>query len=50
MVWAGPYSTCTPYSAFEWCDNICNTNSRNLGYRELYTGNGVSNYTLTFTP
>ena len=48
-VWAGPFSTCTPQTAFNWCDNTCNTNSRNLGYRELNTGN-ASNYTLTFTP
>ena len=48
LVWAGPFATCTPYSAFDWCDNTCNTNSRNLGYRELNTG-GASNYTVTFT-
>jgi len=46
-VWTGPYPTCTPYTAFDWCDNTCNTNSRNLGYRELYTGS-ATNYTLTF--
>lgn len=47
-VWAGPYTTCTPYVAFDWCDNTCNTNSRNLGYRELYTG-GSQNHTVNFT-
>ncbi|RYZ39230.1 MAG: DUF1036 domain-containing protein [Myxococcaceae bacterium] len=49
QVWAGAYSTCTPYSAFNYCDNLCNTNARSLGYRELDTGTST-NYTLTFTP
>jgi uncharacterized membrane protein len=49
LTWAGPYFTCTPWSGFNWCDNTCNTNSRNLGWRELNTG-GASNYTLTFNP
>jgi uncharacterized membrane protein len=48
-VWAGQYFTCTPSSGFDWCDNTCSTNSRNLGWRELDTGS-ASNYTLTFTP
>jgi uncharacterized membrane protein len=48
-VWAGPFFTCTPDIAFEWCDNTCSTGSRNLGYRQLDTG-GSQNYTLTFTP
>lgn len=48
-VWAGAYSTCTPSTAFDWCDNTCNTSSRSLGYRELDTGSS-SNYTLTFNP
>ncbi|MBU8900329.1 hypothetical protein DRW03_27460 [Corallococcus sp. H22C18031201] len=49
MAWAGPYFTCTPYTAFDWCDNTCSTDSRNLGYRQLDT-DSYSNYTLTLTP
>jgi len=48
LAWAGPYNTCTPWTAFDWCDNTCSTSSRNLGWRQLDTG-GYSNYTLTFT-
>ena len=47
LVWAGPFTDCTPFSAFDLCDNTCNTNARNLGYRELNTGSST-NYTLTF--
>ena len=37
MIWSGPFSTCTPITAFDWCLDICNTNplTRILGYREI---------------
>ncbi|MCP3139388.1 DUF1036 domain-containing protein [Pyxidicoccus xibeiensis] len=49
LVWSGDFFTCTPWNAFNWCDNTCDASSRNLGYRELNTG-GAQNYTLTFNP
>jgi uncharacterized membrane protein len=48
ITWSGPFGDCTPWAAFDLCDNTCNTNARVLGYRELNTG-GFENYTLTFT-
>ena len=46
-VWSGPFDTCTPITAFDWCDNVCNTapETRILGYREKYIGN-FNNYTI----
>jgi len=35
LVWAGPFTDCTPFAAFDCRDNTCNTKSRRLGYREL---------------
>jgi len=49
ITWSGPFSDCTPWTAFDLCDNTCNTNSRVLGYRQLNTGSST-NFTLTFTP
>lgn len=47
--WSGPYFSCTPYAAFNLCDNSCFNPSRNLGYRQLDTGS-YTNYTLTLRP
>jgi uncharacterized membrane protein len=46
-VWSGPFDTCTPSTAFSWCDNICNNapGTRILGYREKYIGS-YNNYTV----
>jgi uncharacterized membrane protein len=45
--WSGPFKTCTPLTAFDWCLNTCNTapETRILGYREKYI-NGYNNYTI----
>ena len=47
LVWEGPYSTCVPYTAFAWCDNLCSNNARYVGFRQYDTG-GAANATLTF--
>ena len=46
-LWSGPFRTCTPATAFSWCDNLCNTapGTRILGYREKYIGT-YNNYTV----
>jgi uncharacterized membrane protein len=48
LVWAGPFGDCATNSAFDWCDNTCQTSGRSVSYRELDTGSS-SNFTLTFT-
>jgi uncharacterized membrane protein len=46
LVWAGPFNTCVPNTAFEWCLNICCTPTcRTLGFREKYIGS-YNNYTI----
>jgi uncharacterized membrane protein len=49
--WSGPFQTCTPHPAFDWCLNTCNNapETRILGYREIYIGS-YNNYTLTLIP
>jgi uncharacterized membrane protein len=46
-VWAGPYNTCTPIKAFNWCDNTCDNapGTRILGYREKLVW-WYNNYTV----
>ena len=48
--WSGPFDTCAPITAFNWCDNRCNNASgtRILGYREKYI-DGYNNYTVNLT-
>jgi uncharacterized membrane protein len=46
--WAGPYEEIVPSTAFDWCSDTANTDSRTIGMRELDIGS--DDYTLTFTP
>lgn len=50
-VWAGPYSTCVPSTAFQWPLNVCNNapGTRYVGFRHQYIGN-YNNYTLNLVP
>ncbi|MBT2386371.1 DUF1036 domain-containing protein [Streptomyces sp. ISL-11] len=38
-VWAGPYSTAVPPTAFSWCINTSSTSAQRVGFRELDIGN-----------
>ncbi|KAF0211768.1 MAG: hypothetical protein FD172_1685 [Methylocystaceae bacterium] len=45
-VWSGPFNTCVPQSAYEWCINTCcSPTCRTVGFREKYIG-GNNNYTI----
>lgn len=45
-VWSGPFDTCVPQSAFDWCLNTCCTPTcRTVGFREKYI-DGYNNYTI----
>lgn len=50
-VWNGPFETCTPSTAFDWCDNTCNNaeGTRILGYREKDVPFTYANYTINLT-
>jgi uncharacterized membrane protein len=48
-VWAGPFGERVPLQAFQWCEKIAGTNSREIGMRELDVQRS-GNFTLTFTP
>lgn len=48
-VWAGPFIDCVPYIAFDWCTDTCNSESRDLGYREFNIGDN-DDYTITLIP
>jgi uncharacterized membrane protein len=47
--WAGPYGVVVPHTAFDWCVDTANTDSFDVGMRELDIG-GNDDYTLTFVP
>jgi uncharacterized membrane protein len=51
LIWSGPYKTCCPSTAFDWCLNTCNNNpnTRVLGFREINIGS-YNNYTLNLIP
>jgi uncharacterized membrane protein len=45
--WSGPFDTCLPQSAFDWCLDVCCTPTcRVVGFREKYI-DGYNNYTIT---
>ena len=44
-VWAGPFTTHLPWTAFSWCWNTGSTNSRVLGLRKIIASN--MDYTIT---
>jgi len=44
-----PYGVVVPYTAFDWCVDTANTDSLDVGMRELDIG-GNDDYTLTFVP
>jgi uncharacterized membrane protein len=47
--WAGPYSESVPHTVFDWCANTSSTDARQVGMREICTGN-YNNYTINLTP
>ena len=47
--WAGPYNVIVPHIAFDWCIDTANTDSRQVGMRELDVDSN-DDYTLTFVP
>ena len=47
--WSGPYVRKVPHQAFDWCEWIANSNSRDVGFRLLDIGDN-DDYALTLIP
>jgi uncharacterized membrane protein len=45
-VWAGPYFTHIPWSAFDWCWTTASTSGRTLGLRAFYAPWYAMDYTI----
>jgi uncharacterized membrane protein len=47
--WAGEFQETVPPTAFDWCSNTSNTESRTIGMRELDLPQGQSDHTIRLT-
>jgi uncharacterized membrane protein len=47
--WAGEYEETVPPTAFDWCSNTANTESRTIGMRELVIAEGDDDHGVRLT-